>query len=36
MPLIGVQIREGWSPADKARLLDAIHAAAVEARTRAA
>ena len=31
MPLIGVQIREGWSPADKARLLDSIHAAAVEA-----
>jgi phenylpyruvate tautomerase PptA (4-oxalocrotonate tautomerase family) len=31
MPLIRVQIREGWSPADKAGLLDAIHAAAVEA-----
>lgn len=31
MPLIGVEIREGWSRAEKARLLDAIHAAAVEA-----
>jgi phenylpyruvate tautomerase PptA (4-oxalocrotonate tautomerase family) len=31
MPLIRVEIREGWSPAEKARLLDAIHAAAVEA-----
>jgi phenylpyruvate tautomerase PptA (4-oxalocrotonate tautomerase family) len=30
MPLIRVEIREGWSPAEKARLLDAIHAAAVE------
>lgn len=31
MPLIRVEIREGWSHAEKARLLDAIHAAAVEA-----
>jgi phenylpyruvate tautomerase PptA (4-oxalocrotonate tautomerase family) len=31
MPLIRVAIREGWSPAEKAGLLDAIHAAAVEA-----
>jgi phenylpyruvate tautomerase PptA (4-oxalocrotonate tautomerase family) len=31
MPLIRVEIREGWSPAEKAGLLDAIHAAAVEA-----
>jgi phenylpyruvate tautomerase PptA (4-oxalocrotonate tautomerase family) len=31
MPLIRVEIREGWSPAEKAELLDAIHAAAVEA-----
>jgi phenylpyruvate tautomerase PptA (4-oxalocrotonate tautomerase family) len=31
MPLIRVQIREGWSHTEKARLLDAIHAAAVEA-----
>jgi phenylpyruvate tautomerase PptA (4-oxalocrotonate tautomerase family) len=31
MPLIRVEIREGWSRAEKARLLDAIHAAAVEA-----
>jgi phenylpyruvate tautomerase PptA (4-oxalocrotonate tautomerase family) len=31
MPLIRVEIREGWSPAEKARLLDAVHAAAVEA-----
>ena len=31
MPLIRVEIREGRSRADKARLLDAIHAAAVEA-----
>jgi phenylpyruvate tautomerase PptA (4-oxalocrotonate tautomerase family) len=30
MPLIRVEIREGWSHAEKARLLDAIHAAAVE------
>jgi phenylpyruvate tautomerase PptA (4-oxalocrotonate tautomerase family) len=30
MPLIRVEIREGWSSAEKARLLDAIHAAAVE------
>jgi len=30
MPLIRVEIREGWSRAEKARLLDAIHAAAVE------
>jgi phenylpyruvate tautomerase PptA (4-oxalocrotonate tautomerase family) len=31
MPLIRVEIREGWPQAEKARLLDAIHAAAVEA-----
>ena len=31
MPLIRVEIREGWSSAQKARLLDAIHAATVEA-----
>jgi phenylpyruvate tautomerase PptA (4-oxalocrotonate tautomerase family) len=31
MPLIRVEIREGWSRAEKAQLLDAIHAAAVEA-----
>jgi phenylpyruvate tautomerase PptA (4-oxalocrotonate tautomerase family) len=31
MPLIRVEIREGWSSAEKAGLLDAIHAAAVEA-----
>jgi phenylpyruvate tautomerase PptA (4-oxalocrotonate tautomerase family) len=31
MPMIRVEIREGWSPAEKAGLLDAIHAAAVEA-----
>jgi phenylpyruvate tautomerase PptA (4-oxalocrotonate tautomerase family) len=31
MPLFRVEIREGWSPAEKAGLLDAIHAAAVEA-----
>ena len=31
MPLIRVEIREGWSPTEKAGLLDAIHAAAVEA-----
>jgi phenylpyruvate tautomerase PptA (4-oxalocrotonate tautomerase family) len=31
MPLIRVEIREGWSRAEKARLLDAVHAAAVEA-----
>jgi phenylpyruvate tautomerase PptA (4-oxalocrotonate tautomerase family) len=31
MPLIRVEIREGWSPAEKAGLLDAMHAAAVEA-----
>jgi phenylpyruvate tautomerase PptA (4-oxalocrotonate tautomerase family) len=31
MPLIRVEIREGWSPAEKGELLDAIHAAAVEA-----
>jgi phenylpyruvate tautomerase PptA (4-oxalocrotonate tautomerase family) len=31
MPLIRVDIREGWSRAEKTRLLDAIHAAAVEA-----
>jgi phenylpyruvate tautomerase PptA (4-oxalocrotonate tautomerase family) len=31
MPLIRVEIREGWSSAEKARLLDAIHAATVEA-----
>lgn len=31
MPLIRVEIREGWSHAEKVRLLDAIHAAAVEA-----
>ena len=30
MPVIRVEIREGWSPAEKAGLLDAIHAAAVE------
>jgi hypothetical protein len=28
MPVIRVEIREGWSPAEKAGLLDAIHAAA--------
>ena len=31
MPLIRVEIREGWSPTAKAELLDAIHAAAEEA-----
>ena len=31
MPTIRVEIREGWSPAEKAGLLNAIHAAAVEA-----
>ena len=31
MPLIRVEIREGWSSAEKAGLLGAIHAAAVEA-----
>lgn len=31
MPLIQVEIREGWLSAEKAGLLDAIHAAAVEA-----
>lgn len=31
MPLIRVEIREGWSPTEKADLLDAIHAAATEA-----
>ena len=31
MPLIRVETREGWSSAEKARLLDAVHAAAVEA-----
>jgi phenylpyruvate tautomerase PptA (4-oxalocrotonate tautomerase family) len=31
MPLIRVEIREGWSAAEKAQLLDAIHAAAVDA-----
>jgi phenylpyruvate tautomerase PptA (4-oxalocrotonate tautomerase family) len=31
MPLIRVEIREGWSPAAKAGLLDAIHLAVVEA-----
>ena len=31
MPLIRVEIREGWSPTEKAELLDAIHAAATEA-----
>jgi phenylpyruvate tautomerase PptA (4-oxalocrotonate tautomerase family) len=31
MPLVRVEIRAGWSHAEKARLLDAIHAAAVEA-----
>jgi len=31
MPVIRVEIREGWSPAERAGLLDAIHAAAVEA-----
>ena len=31
MPLIRVEIREGWLSAEKAGLLDAIHAAAVEA-----
>jgi phenylpyruvate tautomerase PptA (4-oxalocrotonate tautomerase family) len=30
MPLIRVEIREGWSHPEKVRLLDAIHAAAVE------
>jgi phenylpyruvate tautomerase PptA (4-oxalocrotonate tautomerase family) len=31
MPLIRVEIREGWLSAEKAGLLDAIHAAVVEA-----
>ena len=31
MPLIRVEIREGWSRVEKARLLDAIHAAVVKA-----
>jgi hypothetical protein len=31
MALIRVEIREGWSREEKARLLDAIHAAAVDA-----
>jgi phenylpyruvate tautomerase PptA (4-oxalocrotonate tautomerase family) len=31
MPLIRIEIREGWSRTEKSRLLDAIHAAAVEA-----
>ena len=31
MPLIRIEIREGWSPAAKAGLLDAIHVAVVEA-----
>jgi phenylpyruvate tautomerase PptA (4-oxalocrotonate tautomerase family) len=31
MPLIRVEIREGWSRAEKAQLLHAIHAAAVAA-----
>jgi phenylpyruvate tautomerase PptA (4-oxalocrotonate tautomerase family) len=31
MPLVRVEIREGWSREEKARLLDAIHAAAVDA-----
>ena len=31
MPLIRVEIREGWLSAEKAGLLEAIHAAAVEA-----
>jgi phenylpyruvate tautomerase PptA (4-oxalocrotonate tautomerase family) len=31
MPLIRIEILEGWLSADKAGLLDAIHAAAVEA-----
>jgi phenylpyruvate tautomerase PptA (4-oxalocrotonate tautomerase family) len=31
VPLIRIEIREGWSRAEKARLLDANHAAAVEA-----
>ena len=31
MPLIRVEIRGGWSPTEKAGLLDAIHAAAAEA-----
>jgi phenylpyruvate tautomerase PptA (4-oxalocrotonate tautomerase family) len=31
MPLIRIEIREGWSRAEKSRLLGAIHAAAVEA-----
>jgi phenylpyruvate tautomerase PptA (4-oxalocrotonate tautomerase family) len=31
MPLIRIEIREGWSRAEKSRLLDAIHAGAVEA-----
>jgi phenylpyruvate tautomerase PptA (4-oxalocrotonate tautomerase family) len=31
MPLIRVEIREGWSHPEKARLLDAIPAVAVEA-----
>ena len=30
-PRLDLEIREGWSPAEKAGLLDAIHAAAVEA-----
>jgi hypothetical protein len=31
VPLIRVEIREGWSRVDKSRLLDAIHAAVAEA-----
>jgi Tautomerase enzyme len=31
MALIRIEIREGWSREDKARLLDAVHAAAVDA-----
>jgi phenylpyruvate tautomerase PptA (4-oxalocrotonate tautomerase family) len=31
MPLIRIEIREGWLSAEKSGLLDAIHAAAVEA-----
>jgi hypothetical protein len=31
MALIRVEIREGWSREEKERLLDAIHAAAVDA-----
>jgi phenylpyruvate tautomerase PptA (4-oxalocrotonate tautomerase family) len=31
MPVIRVEIPEGWSPAEKAGLLDAIHAAAMQA-----